>query len=73
MMFNRRKKFRRDKNKELLDAFFETEYEWKNMQAIVESSIEPKFESFHLLELLESRYIFLLKKAKERNLNALRY
>lgn len=73
MMFNRRKKVKRDKNKELLDAFFETEYEWKNMQAIVESSIEPKFESFHLLELLESRYIFLLKEAKERNLNALRY
>ena len=72
-MFNRRKKVRRDKNKELLHAFFETEYEWKNMQAIVDSSIEPKFESFHLLELLESRYIFLLKEAKERNLNALRY
>ncbi|HLR60224.1 MAG TPA: YaaL family protein [Pseudogracilibacillus sp.] len=72
-MFNRRKKFRRDKNKALLDAFFETEYEWKNLQAIVESSIEPKIESFYLLELLEARYIFLLKEAKERNLNALRY
>lgn len=72
-MFNKRKKFRRDKNKALLDAFFETEYEWKNLQAIVESSIEPKIESFYLLELLEARYIFLLKEAKERNLNALRY
>ena len=72
-MFNRRKKIRRDKNKALLDAFFETEYEWKNLQAIVESSIEPKSESFYLLELLEARYIFLLKEAKERNLNALRY
>lgn len=73
MMFNRRKKLRHIKNKELLGAFFETEYEWKNMRSIIESSVEPRIDSLHLLELLESRYIFLLKEAKERNLTALQY
>lgn len=72
-MFNRRKKLKKIKDKELLDAFFETEYEWKNMRSIIENSIEPRMDSLHLLKLLESRYIFLLKEAKERNLHALRY
>jgi len=73
MMFSRRKNVRKYKNKELLDAFFETEYDWKNMQVIIENSVDPKIEDFQLLELLESRYIFLLKEAKERNISVLRY
>lgn len=73
MMFNKRKKLRTNTNRQLLDTFFEAEYEWKNMRSILENSIEPKEESHYLLQLLEARYIFLLKEAKERNISALRY
>lgn len=73
MMFNNRKKIRTSKNRQLLNIFFEAEYEWKNMRSILESSIESKEEDDHLLQLLEARYIFLLKEAKERKLSALRY
>lgn len=72
-MFNRRKKIGINKNKELLNIFFEAESEWKNMRSFLENSIEPKAESHFYLQLLEARYIFLLKEVKKRNLNALNY
>ena len=72
-MFNRRKKLRKNKSEQLLNAFFEAEYEWKNMRSILDNSLEYEVASDQFLQLLEARYIFLLKEAKERNINALLY
>lgn len=69
----RRKKRKRLADEQLLDAIFNLEREWKQIQAVVERSIEPTEDSVQELRLAQAKYMFLLKEARHRNLNALSY
>lgn len=69
----RRKKFKTRIDEELLDTVFSVEFEWKQIQAIVENSIEPSDDSLDQLQLAQAKYIFLLKEARHRKVSAIRY
>ena len=69
----RRKRIQRKIDRGLLDAIFIHEAEWKNLQSIVEKSIEPMDESRHKLSLAQAKYMYLLKEAKRRKISYLRY
>jgi len=70
MLFSRRKKLRRESDEKLLqmiETYKEQRKVQENMyhQAIVESSTELLYD----LKLTESKYFFLLKEAKIRNIS----
>jgi len=69
----RRKKIKREMDRALLDAVFIHEAEWKNLQSIVEKSIEPLDESRFKLKLAQAKYMYLLREAKYRKISYLRY
>lgn len=69
----RRKKRKREMDRQLLDAIFIHEAEWKNLQNIVERSIEPLDESRFKLQLAQAKYMYLLREAKYRKISYLRY
>lgn len=69
----KRKKLQRETDRSLLDSIFVLESEWKQIQSIIESSIEPMDESRYRLQLSQAKYIYLLKEAKRRNINYLQY
>lgn len=69
----RRKKLQGEMNRSLLDSIFRLEAEWKQIQYIIENSIDPVEESRHRLQLAQAKYIFLLKEAKHRGISYLNY
>ncbi|GEN31252.1 hypothetical protein HNQ35_001757 [Cerasibacillus quisquiliarum] len=69
----RRKKRKRQVDEQLLEAIFTVEQEWKRVQSIVEQSIEPTVEGQNRVAIAQAKYVFLLREAKRRQLNALRY
>jgi len=67
------KKRQRQIDQELLNTIFAVEKEWKNLRKIVDHSIDPFNESRQLLQLVEAKYMFLLREAKHRKVSVLRY
>lgn len=71
----RRRKRRRQRqlvDEELLHVIFAKEEEWRNLREIVDLSVDPLTEARHKLKVSEAVYMFLLKEAKYRDINALR-
>lgn len=69
----RRKRRQKEMDRDLLDAIFKIEAEWKKLQILVDNSIEPMDESRQKLQLTEAKFMFLLKEAKHRKISVLRY
>ncbi|HEY4599864.1 MAG TPA: YaaL family protein [Cerasibacillus sp.] len=69
----RRKKRKRQVDEQLLGAIFTVEREWKRVQSIVEQSIEPTIDGQNRVAIAQAKYMFLLREAKRRQINALRY
>lgn len=69
----RRKRMRKNMDRQLLDAIFSVEADWKKLRQIVDHSIDPLDGTRNKLKLRESSYMFLLKEAKHRKISALRY
>lgn len=63
---------KRQIDRELLDAIFALEREWKQIQAIGSRSIERTLESRAQEQLAQAKYLYLLREARRRNVNALR-
>lgn len=57
----------------LLDALFQVEADWKKLREIVDNSIDPFIESEQRLQLVEAKYMFLLREAKHRRISLIRY
>ncbi|TMN22302.1 YaaL family protein [Lentibacillus cibarius] len=68
-----RKKKKREVDEQLLDAIVEMESSWKQIQEIIEKSIEPTEEIFYMQNLTRANYLFLLREAKWRKISAIRY
>lgn len=68
-----RKIKKRDVDKQLLDAIFKIEREWKQIQNIVEKSIDPHDSSLQYEKLSREKYLFLLREARHRKISAIRY
>lgn len=69
----RRKKRKKQVDLELLHAIYTLQIEWQRIEAIVEESIEPTDRSLYKEKLARSKYLFLLREARTRNLNAAKY
>ncbi|MBP1970294.1 hypothetical protein J2Z83_002412 [Virgibacillus natechei] len=62
---------KKDVDGELLDAIFTLEREWKQIESIVEKSIEPSHSSHQMEALAQAKYLFLLREARHRKVSAL--
>ena len=56
---------------ELLHAIFVLEKEWKQIRELGSRSIERTLESRAAEKLAEAKYLYLLREARRRNVNAL--
>jgi hypothetical protein len=56
---------------ELLDAIFALERDWKQIQKIGAQSIERTPYSRSMESLARARYLYLLREARHRKINAL--
>lgn len=63
---------KKDIDHELLDAIILAEREWKQLQSIVERSIEPAQSGTHQVAIARAKYLFLLREARKRKLSAMR-
>lgn len=68
-----RKVKKRDIDRQLLDALYTVEQEWKQISSIVEKSIEPSMDGKFREAVAQTKYLYLLREARRRNLNALNY
>ncbi|SFB31357.1 Protein of unknown function [Lentibacillus halodurans] len=68
-----RKKRKREVDEQLLNSLFTIEHEWKQIQSIVEKSIEPTADGFYKQDLAQAKYLFLLREARRRKISAIRY
>ncbi|HLR08614.1 MAG TPA: YaaL family protein [Bacillota bacterium] len=73
-MARRKRRIRkRDIDKALLESIFVLEREWKQIQSIMEKSVETTEESLYMEHLAQAKYLFLLREAKRRQISALMY
>ncbi|WP_077329895.1 YaaL family protein [Virgibacillus siamensis] len=64
---------KRDVDEQLLQSIFALEREWKQIQAILDKSIEPSFNGMYNERLAREKYLFLLREARRRKISAVRY
>ncbi|WP_067730493.1 YaaL family protein [Oceanobacillus damuensis] len=67
-----RKITKRDVDGELLDAIFLLERDWKQIESIIEKSIEPSIDGRNREALAKAKYLFLLREARLRKVSAIR-
>lgn len=67
MFFSRKGRLKRSGDEELLQSLDELKINWMHQKEMVERSVEPSEEVIFKLQLEESKYFFLLKEAKKRN------
>ncbi|MFB4168722.1 YaaL family protein [Virgibacillus sp. JSM 102003] len=72
-MAKKNKKLKRSIDEQLLDSIFTIEREWKQIQSIVEKSIDPTEAGFFRQNISEAKYLFLLREARRRKISAIRY
>jgi hypothetical protein len=60
-----------DVDKELLDAIIALETEWKQIRELGSRSIERTLESRAAEQAAQAKYLYLLREARRRNVNAL--
>ncbi|MFD1039911.1 YaaL family protein [Virgibacillus byunsanensis] len=68
-----RKIRKRDVDVQLLDSIFIIDREWKQIQSLLEKSVEPTESGIAKEEISRANYLFLLREARRRNISAIRY
>lgn len=69
----RKKTRKKQVDQELLEAIYTLQTEWHRIESIVEESIEPMDRSLYKEKLAKAKYLFLLREARERNVNAAKH
>lgn len=64
---------KKEVDEQLLNSIFTLEREWKQIQAIVEKSIEPTMDGMYRQSLAQAKYLYLLREARRRKISAIRY
>lgn len=74
-MFGKRKKRKKAVDRQLLTSIYTLEAEWKQVEQTIGNSyyVDTVRENEQLLKLKQAQYMFLLREAKHRKLNALKY
>ncbi|MBP2257102.1 YaaL family protein [Virgibacillus alimentarius] len=57
-------------DQQLLESIFTLENEWKQIQSLLENSIEPIDSIIYKKGLARAKYLFLLREARHRKINA---
>ncbi|MFC4558527.1 YaaL family protein [Virgibacillus kekensis] len=60
-------------DEQLLDSIFILEHEWKQIQSIMDRSIEPSEDGMFKENLAQAKYLYLLREARRRKIRAIRY
>jgi hypothetical protein len=68
-----RKIKKKDIDDQLLDAIFSLQSEWKQVESIIDQSMEPSAHGYHQAKALRASYLFLLREARHRNISAKDY
>lgn len=61
---------KREINEQLLKTIYTLQYEWQNLQSIIESSVGPVDHLVYQQQIAQIKYIYLLKEARKRNVRA---
>ncbi|HLS60351.1 MAG TPA: YaaL family protein [Virgibacillus sp.] len=69
----RRKARKLEIDQQLLDTIYKVQREWQQIESFVENSVEPSNEIIYTQNLAQAKYLFLLREARHRNVNASRY
>lgn len=64
---------KKDIDQEMLNTLFAVEYEWKQMQSIIDKSIEPTIDGSYWLTVAQIKYLYLLREIRRRDLSANQY
>lgn len=64
---------KKDVDEQLLHALYASGEEWKQISSIIERSIEPSMDGQFREAVAQAKYLYLLREARRRNLNALNY
>jgi hypothetical protein len=62
-----------DMDEELLNTIYALQLEWKQIESLIEKSIEPTVNSRYRENLARAKYLFLLREARHRKVNAAVY
>lgn len=60
-------------DQELLNALYQVEGEWRQLQDFVRKSIDPSQNGEREILIARSKYMMLLKEARIRNVKATRF
>lgn len=60
-------------DKHLLETIYKVQWQWKRRDVIVENSIEASDVAHYDRSLAQAKYLFLLREARHRNVNAVQY
>lgn len=60
-------------DKHLLETIYALQWEWKRRDMIVENSVEASDTSLYNRSLAQAKYLFLLREARHRQINAAEY
>ncbi|MFD1849288.1 YaaL family protein [Oceanobacillus bengalensis] len=63
---------KKDMDKQLLASIFSFEKEWKQIQSIMDRSIDPTQDGYVQLAIAEAKYVYALREARHRRLSAIR-
>ncbi|MCD5325576.1 MULTISPECIES: YaaL family protein [Pontibacillus] len=67
----RRKKFKKEEyDRQLLDEIQRLKQEWESLERIMEHSIDASEKGLMDLRLVEAKYFYLLKEARQRKIRA---
>ncbi|MGM8213866.1 YaaL family protein [Virgibacillus sp. W0430] len=69
----RKKVKKRNIDEQLLHAIIAVEKEWKQMQSILDESIDPADKNLQRVVFAQAKYMFLLREARHRKISAIRY
>ena len=67
-----RKIKKKDIDNQLLDAIFSLQSEHKQVQSIIDISMEPTINGYYQAKLLQAKYLFLLREARHRGVSAMK-
>lgn len=71
-MFKRRN-LQKNTEQQLLQTIYNVQRDWKQLESIVEESIEPSEESIFQKKAAQAKFMFLLREARLLNIHAIKY
>jgi hypothetical protein len=71
MLFRKKGRLRKESDQQLYQLLEEKKQEWLKAKDIVTRSVEPSEELVVRMNLAETKYLFLLREAKQRKISAM--